>query len=80
MDSNITSYSNLAKDYTVMPYCHTLDVWLKAPLEKSKQTQLDELKTRLSDLEATWKERQRFYGDGFDVAIKPKSAFEMWLF
>ena len=37
---------NHAKDYGVMPYCHTLEVWLKAPLDTSKQTQLDELKTR----------------------------------
>ncbi|MFA0124647.1 hypothetical protein AB4400_25045, partial [Vibrio sp. 10N.261.48.A2] len=71
---------NHAKDYGVMPYCHTLEVWLKAPLDKSKQTQLGELKTQLSDLDVTWKERQRFDDDGFDVAIKPKSAFEMWLF
>jgi hypothetical protein len=71
---------NLAKDYAVMPYCYTLEVWLKAPLDTSKQTQLDELKTQLSDLDSTWKERQRFDDDGFDVAIKPKSAFEMWLF
>ncbi|OCH53412.1 MULTISPECIES: hypothetical protein [Vibrio] len=71
---------NHAKDYGVMPYCHTLEVWLKAPLDTSKQTQLDELKTQLSDLDATWKEQQRFDDDGFDVSIKPKSAFEMWLF
>ncbi|KFA94922.1 hypothetical protein [Vibrio sp. ER1A] len=69
-----------AQDYKVMPYCHHLSVWLRAPQNDKEQAHYDTLSTHLLDLDVTWREKARFDDEGFEVSLSPRSAFEMWLF
>ncbi|MCY9827739.1 hypothetical protein [Vibrio chagasii] len=69
-----------ARDYRVMPHCHRLSVWLRAPREANERDAYEVLTAHLRDLNAVWQDRARGDEEGFDVSITPSSAFEMWLF
>ncbi|MEF1283785.1 hypothetical protein QTN94_07395 [Vibrio sp. M250220] len=71
---------DLARDYRVMPHCHRLSVWLRAPREANERDAYEVLTAHLRDLNAVWQDRARGDEEGFDVSITPSSAFEMWLF
>ncbi len=69
-----------ADDFHRMPFCSRLEVWVRAPQEDARQVAFDALKRMLSDLDAKWCERTRLDETGYEVSIRPRSAFEMWLF
>lgn len=69
-----------ADDFHRMPFCSRLEAWVRAPQEDARQVAFDALKRMLSDLDAKWCERTRLDEAGYEVSIRPRSAFEMWLF